>query len=138
MVLPHMPWNKTDTHRIKIHLPSRVVASPSLISSERYDWLHNQHHAHNPSTDSTSDLTKLMQRYHPRTNRRNPQDNISKTTNQWALLPSLTSAIHACFDTICEIFANRLHKCMNPDVDYCNTFQEDAIFGAHFDAFSYR
>jgi hypothetical protein len=27
---------------------------------------------------------------------------------------------------------------MNPNVDYCTTFQVDAIFGALYDAFSYR
>ncbi len=69
---------------------------------------------------------------------RSPQGNISKTTNQWAIPPSLTSALHACFDTTCELFASPLNNSMNPNVDYCTTFQEDTIFGALFDAYIYR
>ncbi len=79
-----------------------------------------------------------MQRYHPRTNKRNPQDNISKTTNQWTLSPIFTSALHACFDTTCDLFASPLDSSMNPNVDYCTSFQDDAIFNALFHAFRYR
>jgi hypothetical protein len=62
MVPPHTSWNKTDdTHRIGIHLPSEVVASPTLIYLEKYDWPHHQHHTKNPSTNFTPDLTKFMQ-----------------------------------------------------------------------------
>jgi hypothetical protein len=79
-----------------------------------------------------------MQRYHPRTNRCNLQGNTSKTTNQWALAPSLTSALHACFDTSCELFASPLNTSMNTNVKYCTTLQEDAILGVLYAAFSYR
>jgi len=79
-----------------------------------------------------------MQRYHPRTNMRNPQGNISKTNNQWALPPILTSALHAYVDTTCDLFSSPLNNSMNPNVDYCSTFQDDAIIGALFDASSYR
>jgi hypothetical protein len=51
---------------------------------------------------------------------------------------SLTSTLHACVDTTCELFANPLNNLMNPKVDNYITLQDDAIFGALFDAFSYR
>ncbi len=46
--------------------------------------------------------------------------------------------MHACFDTTYELFASPLNSSMNPNVDYCTTFQDNAIFGALFVAFSYR
>jgi hypothetical protein len=58
--------------------------------------------------------------------------------NKWAIPPSLTSALHACLDTTCELFANPLNSSMNPSFDYCSAFQGEAIFGALFDASSYR
>ena len=41
-------------------------------------------------------------------------------------------------DTTCELFANPLNSSMKLNVDYCATFQDDAIFGAIFEPFSYR
>ena len=55
-----------------------------------------------------------------------------------ALPHCLSSAIHASFNTTWELFASPLNSSMNPMVDYCSAFQEDTVFGAHFDAFSYR
>jgi hypothetical protein len=123
---------------VGIHLPSGVEASPTLISPKTYDWLHHQHDTQNSSTNFTPDLTKLMQRYDPRTNSRNQQGSIFKTTNQSALPPSLTSALHACFDTTYEPFASPLNSSMNSNVDYCTALQDDGILGALFDALSYR
>ena len=63
---------------------------------------------------------------------------MSKIANQWAITHSLASAIHTCFNTTFEIFASPLNISMNPNVEYCTAFPEDANFGAHFNSFSYR
>jgi hypothetical protein len=79
-----------------------------------------------------------MQRYHPHTKLLNPQGIVSKTTNRWAITYSLASAIYACFKTTFKIFASPLNNSVNPNVDYCTAFPEDANFGANFDSFCYR
>jgi hypothetical protein len=89
-------------------------------------------------TNFMQELTKLMQRYHPDTTRLTPQGTYFKIANQRALPYCLTAAIHATFDTSCEPFASPLNSSMNPNVNSCATSQEDATFGAHDQAYSYR
>jgi hypothetical protein len=79
-----------------------------------------------------------VQRYHPDTTRLTPQGTSFKIANQRALPHCLTAAIHATFDTICGLFASPLNSSMNPNVNYCATPQEDVIFGAQDQAYSYR
>jgi hypothetical protein len=138
LVPPNTSWNKLNVHMIGVHHPTGAAVSPTLLSTERYEWLYSQHCKHTSSTDFITDLTLLMQRYHPRTNRTNPQGIVSKIANQWAITNQLASAIHTCFDTTFEIFASPLNSSMKPNVEYCTAFPEDANFGAHFDSFSYR
>ncbi len=123
---------------IGVHHPIGAAVSTTLLSTERYAWLYSQHCKHTSSTDFISDLTHLMQRYHPRTKRLNLQCIPSKIANQWAITQKLASAIHACFNTTFEIFASPLNISMNPNVEYFTAFPEDANFGAHYDSFSYR
>ena len=138
LVPPNTSWNKRNAHMIGVHHPTGAAISPTLLSQERYAWLYSQHCKHTSSTDFVTDLAHLMQRYHPRTKRLNPQGARSKTTNQWAITHSLASAVHACFNTTFEIFASPLNSSMNPNVEYCTAFPEDVNFGAHYDSFSYR
>jgi hypothetical protein len=123
---------------IGVHHPTGAAVSPTLLSTERYTWLYSQHCKHSSSTNFINDLTHLVQRYHPRTKRLNPQGTLSKITNQWAITQILASAINACFNTTFEIFTSPLNSSMNPNVEYCTAFPEDANFGAHYDSFSYR
>ncbi len=123
---------------IGVHNHTGAAVPPTLLSAERYAWLYSQHRKHTSSTDFITYLTHLMQRYHPRTKRLNPQGSVSKITNQMAITNSLTSAIHACFNTTFELFASPLNSSMYPNVEYCTAFPEDANFGAHYDSFSYR
>ena len=138
LVPPHTPWNRLNAHMIGVHYPSGAAVSPTLLSTERYTWLHSQHCKHTSSNNFVADITRLMQRYHPRTKLLNPQSIVSKIANQWAITHNLASAIHACFKTTFEICSCPLNSSMNPNVEYCTAFPEDANFGAHFDSFSYR
>jgi hypothetical protein len=121
-----------------VHLPSGATASPTLLSPERYKWLYTQHTKHSTTTNFTQELTKLLQRYHPVTTRLTPQGTTFKIANQRAPPRCLTAAIHATFDTSCELFASPLNSSMNPNVSYCAAHQEDATFGAQDQAYSYR
>ena len=79
-----------------------------------------------------------MQRYHLATTRLTPQGTSFKIANQIALPHCLTTAIHATFDTSCELFTSPLNSSTNPNVSYCAASQEDATFGAQDQAYSYR
>ena len=79
-----------------------------------------------------------MQRYHPDTTRLTPQGTSFKTANQTALPRCLTAAIHATFDTSCELFTSPLNSSMNPNVNNCATPQDDTTFGAQDQVYSYR
>jgi hypothetical protein len=79
-----------------------------------------------------------MQRYHPQATGRTSQGTTLTLTNQQTLPPCLTDVIHATFDTTCELFAIPLNNSMNPNVSYCTTSHEDAVFGAQYDAYRYR
>jgi hypothetical protein len=123
---------------IGVHHSSGAAVSPTLLSTERYTWLYSQHCKHTSSAIFAADLTHLMHIYHPRTKLLNPQGIVSKIANQWAITHNLASAIRVCFNTTFEFFASPLNSSMNPNVEYCTEFPEDANFGAHFNSFSYR
>ena len=79
-----------------------------------------------------------MKRYHPDTTRLTPQDTSFKIANQRALPHCINDAIHATLDTICELFASPLISSTSPSVNYCAAPQEDAVFGAQDQVYSYR
>ena len=57
---------------IGIHTPSGLIISPTLISSERYKWLHAAHSQRARTEAFNQDLLKLLARYHPRAKSPNP------------------------------------------------------------------
>ena len=74
---------------IGVHTPSGSVISPTLISPERYKWLHADHSQRAWPEAFSHDLLKLMARYHPRAKSLNPQDRKRKLANHWATMPTL-------------------------------------------------
>jgi hypothetical protein len=83
MVPPTSPWNRLDRDMIGIHLPSGMIISPTLISPERYKWLHAAHSLRaQPAEAFTQDILKLLARYHPRAKSLNPQDRKLKLAKQ--------------------------------------------------------
>ena len=139
LVPPNSAWNTFNTPLVGAHFPSGATASPTLISRERFDWLHRQHAIHTDQRDFLTDFVSLMARYHPRSKALNPQGRSFCTSNQWALPYALHRAIHSCFRTTCELFASPLNCSMLVDMDtYASAFPEDTQFGALHDAFAYR
>ena len=101
---------------IEIHNPSEGAVSPTLISPQRYAWLHATHSRLNQGTDFLQDLQSLMLRYHPRAETLNPQGRKDKPANQWATPPILQKAIQLTFHSQAEIFASPLNSSMEPDI----------------------
>ncbi len=54
---------------------------PTLLSLERYKWLHETHSRLYNHTDFIHDLLGLMSRYHPRAKNLNPQGRSLKMAN---------------------------------------------------------
>ena len=57
---------------IGVHTPSGSNISPTLISPERYKWLHAAHSQKAQAEAFTQDLLKLLARYYPRAKSLNP------------------------------------------------------------------
>jgi hypothetical protein len=43
LVPPTSPWNRLERDIIGVHTPSGTIISPTIISPERYKWLHSAH-----------------------------------------------------------------------------------------------
>ena len=76
------PWNTLGTDMIGVHNPSGVATLPTLISPQRYEWLHAAHSRLNQGTYFLQNLQSLMLQYHPRAETLNPQDRKYKSVNQ--------------------------------------------------------
>jgi hypothetical protein len=66
---------------IGVHSHTGAAIFPTLLSPERYKWLHETHSRLHNTTDLTQDLMRLMTRYHPREKSLNPQGRSLKLTN---------------------------------------------------------
>ena len=99
---------------IGVHNPFGAATSPTLISPQRYAWLHAAHSRLNQDTDFLQDLQSLMLRYHPRASTVNPQGRKYKPANQWATPPELQRAIELTFLSKTDIFASPLNCSMVP------------------------
>ena len=89
LVPPTSPWNRLGRDMIGVHTPSGTIISPTLISPERYKWLHAAHSQRAQPEAFTQDLLKLLARYHPRAKSMNPQGRKLKLANHWVTMPSL-------------------------------------------------
>jgi hypothetical protein len=78
-----------ETDMIGVHNPTGAATSPTLISPQRYAWLHAAHSRLNQGANFLHDLRRLMLRYHPRAGTINPQGRKYKPINQWATHPAL-------------------------------------------------
>ena len=67
---------------IGINLPSGMIISPTLISLERYKWLHAAHSQRAQPKAFTQDLLKLLARYHSKAKSLNPKGRKLKLANQ--------------------------------------------------------
>ena len=138
LVPPFSPWNTTSKEMIGLHTPTGSIISPTLISPERYAWLHAAHSRRRTSANFTQDLLQLLARYHPRAKSLNPQGRHLKLTNQWAIPPTLRNAMEKTFLTTTELFGSPLNCPMTDGLTYCSAFQDDIHFGAILDSFRYR
>ena len=121
---------------IGVHNSNGAATSPTLISPQRYDWLHAAHTRLNQGTDFLKDLQSLMLRYHPRAGTINPQGRKYKQANQWATPPTLQRAVQLTFKSKAEIFASPLNCSMEPGITYCKAYPKDSSLWALHDAFS--
>jgi len=96
---PTSPWNTLETDMIGVHNSNGAATSPTLISPQRYAWLHAAHTRLNQGTDFLKDLQSLMLRYHPRAGTINPQGRKYKPASQWATPPTLQRAIQLTFQS---------------------------------------
>jgi hypothetical protein len=127
-----------EHHRPKhdrVHTPTRAIISPTLISIERYEWLHDAHIYRNRPEDFIQDLFKLLARYPQRAKSLNPQGRHLKMANYWAIVPTLRQALERTVLTITELFGSPLNCSMTGDITYCSAFPEDATFGAVINSF---
>ena len=74
---------------IGVHTLSETVISPTLISPERYKWLHAAHSQRAQPEAFSQDLLILLARYHPKVKSLNPQGRKLKLANHWATMPTL-------------------------------------------------
>ncbi len=123
---------------IGVHNPNGEATSPTLISPQRYAWLHAAHSRLNQGTDFLQDLQSLMLRYHPRAGILNPQGRQHKASNQWATPTTLQRVIQHTFQAKAKIFASPLNCSMEPGITYCAAYKEDSVLRALHDVFSYR
>ena len=70
---------------IGIHNHIGAAISPTLLSPERYKWLHETHSRLHNNTDFTHDLMRHMSRHHPRAKSLNPQCRLLKLANHSAI-----------------------------------------------------
>ena len=123
---------------IGVHTPTWKIISPTLISPERYAWLHKAHSQRARPDGFIQDLLNLLARYHPRAKSLNPQGRKLKLANHWATPPTLQQALERTFLTTTELFGSPLNCSMTGGISYCSAFPADEAFGAITDAFSYR
>ena len=98
---------------IGVHTPSGAVILPTLISPERYKWLHAAHSQRAQLEAFTQDLLKLLARYHPRAKFLNPQGRKLKLANHWATMPTLQKALERTFLSDKELFGSPLNSSMS-------------------------
>ena len=72
LVPPTSPSNRLCRDMIGVHTPSVTIISPTLISPERYKWLHAANSQRAQLEAFTQDLLKLLARYHMRAKSLNP------------------------------------------------------------------
>ena len=113
LVPPKSPWNIMGRDMIGAHIPPRTVISPTLISPERYKWLHTAHSQRARPEAFTHDLLKLQARYYPRAKSLNPQGRKLKLANHWATMPTLQQALGLTFLSDKELFASPLNCSMS-------------------------
>ena len=121
-----------------VHTPTEAAISLTLISPERYTWLHAAHSRLNSTTNFTRDLLKLMPRYHPRAKSLNLQGRTLKLANYWAISTSLRQAIESTFLTTTKLFGSPLNCSMSINITFCSAFREDAIFEEILISFLFR
>ena len=123
---------------IGVHTPSGTVISPTLISPERYEWLHvaHLHQAHQETF--IHEFLKLLARYHPRAKSLNPQGRKLKLASHGATPLALQQYLERTFLSDTELFGSPLNCSMSDGISYCSAFPEDEVFGASTDSFLYR
>jgi hypothetical protein len=57
---------------IGIHSHNGAAISPTLLSPQRYEWLHETYSRLHNHTDFTHDFLRLMSRYHTKAKTLNP------------------------------------------------------------------
>jgi len=97
---------------IGVHTPYGTVISPTLISPERYKWLHAAHSQRARPEAFTHDLLKLLARYHPRAKSLKPQGRKLKLSNHWATPPIIKQALERTFLATEVLFGSPLNCSM--------------------------
>jgi len=124
---PTFPWNNLGKCIIIVHNQSRTTSFPTLLSPERYKWLHGTPSRHHNTTDFTQNLLRLMSRYHPRAKFFIPQSRSLKLANHWAIL---RQAIESTLLTTSELLGSPLNFSMSDGITYCSAFPEDTVLRA--------
>ena len=123
---------------IAIHSPTGAAIFSTVISPERYEWLHAAHSHLNHPKVFTRDLLKQMFRYHPSSKSLNPQRRPLKLANHWAMSPSIRQAIENTFLTTMELFGSSLICSISQNITYCIAFQADKVFGSIINGFLFQ
>ncbi len=123
---------------IGVHIHTGATVSPTLLSRERYKWLHETHSRLHNNTDFTHDLLRLIFSYHPKAKSPIPQGRSLKLANHWAIPPRLRHALESTFLTTTELFGSPLNCSIFDGIIYCSAFMEDAVFEAIINSFQFR
>jgi len=138
MVAHTSPWSNMVRNTIEIYSPAEEAILPTLISSERYEWLHAAHSCLAHPTDFLQDLLKHLSRYHPRSKSLNFRRRHRKLANGQAIPPPLPQAMEATFLITMELFDSPLSCSMYVGITYHSSFSEDEVFGAVISSFLFR
>jgi hypothetical protein len=114
------------------------VISPTLISPERYEWLHVVHSRRAHPEAFLHNLLKLLARYHPRAESLNPQGHQLKLANHYTIPTPIRQALEQIFLVTTELFGSPLNCSMTGGIIYYSAFPEDITFGAILNSFRCR
>ena len=123
---------------IGVHSHIRAAIFPTLLSLERYKWLHETHSRLHNNTDFPHDLLRLMSRYHPKAISLKSQGRSIKLANHWAIPSRLRHSIESTFLKVTELFGSPLKWPISHGITYCSAFPEDKVFGAIINSFQFR
>ena len=133
-----VPANQNTPQMVRVCDPQGNAVSTKDLTLERYNFLAEQHATYSSNRNFHLDLAELLRRYHPKAKTQNPQGRPLNLKNHWALPQLLMNHLTKWTNSpSTELFASPLNCLPHPYHTYYSASQEDAVFGARYNSFSY-